>query len=179
MIISNPHKPSSGFTLIEMTVTIVVGLMIATMSLTMFNQQLASFKILKAQNFLISEAPHVNNTLNRIVTRANFFRMYESLVDAESGQNAVIANGKVLALKFEDAGDQSENSFGVIAFDSTENHLNYYHVSSMAELAIASPQWKISTQLSDAEFYVENGVLRIKLTGPHSEEIIYSTTTQR
>ena len=49
----------------------------------------------------------------------------------------------------------------------------------MAELAVASPQWSISTQLSDAVLYVENGVMRIKLTGPNGEEIIYSTTTQR
>ncbi|MCP5538331.1 MAG: prepilin-type N-terminal cleavage/methylation domain-containing protein [Akkermansiaceae bacterium] len=173
------NKPNSGFTLIEMTVTIVVGLMVATMALTMFNQQLASYKILKAQNFLISEAPQINNTLNRIVTRANFFRMYESLADATAGNNSVIENGKVLALKFEDAGDQSGSSFGVIAFNSSTNHLNYYHVSSMAGLAVASPQWSISTQLTDAVFYVENGVLRIKLTGPNAEEIIYSTTTQR
>ncbi|MEJ6702378.1 MAG: type II secretion system protein [Akkermansiaceae bacterium] len=169
----------SGFTLIEMTVTMVVGLMIAAMSLTMFNQQLASYDILRTQNFLITEAPHVNNTLNRIVSRANFFRMYANLEDAESSQNAVIQDGKVLALKFEDSGDQSESSFGVIAFDATENDLNYYHLSSMAELAVASPQWSISTQLSDAVLYVENGVMRIKLTGPNGEEIIYSTTTQR
>ncbi len=180
-MITNPKKQKNlcGFTLIEMTVAIIVGLMLAVMSLTLFSSQLASYRILNTQNFLVSEAPQINNTLNRIVSRANFFRMYTNLADAEAGQNAVIAGGKVLALKFEDPSSTSNSSFGVIAFDSTSNNLNYYHVNSMAGLAVATPQWSITTQLSNAVFYVQTGVLRIKLTGPNSDEIIYSTTTQR
>ncbi len=176
---SNKKRNRRGFTLIEMTVTIIVGLMVAGMSLTLFNSQLASYQILNAQNFLVTEAPQINNTLNRIVSRANFFRMYASLGDATSGQNAVINGGKVLALKFEDPSNAAASSFGVIAYDEVADDLNYYHVSSMAELAIATPKWSITTQLSGAVFYVENGVLRVKLTGPNGEEIIYSATTQR
>ncbi len=41
-----------------------------------------------------------------------------------------------------------------------------------------SPDWVISTQAADAEFFVENGVLRIRLTGPNDEEITYSGHTQ-
>lgn len=179
MIISHHTPKTRGFTLIEMTVVIVVGIMVATISLTMFNQQLASFRIMRTQNFLMSEAPQINNTLNRIVSRANFFRIYENLSDSETGQNAVIANGKVLALKFEDPGDQTGSSFGVIAFDQSNKDLNYYHVTNMAAITSTPPQWKISSQLENAVFYVENGVMRIQLTGPNGEEIIYSTTTQR
>lgn len=170
-----PH----GFTLIEMTVVVTIGLMVAGISLTLFSSQLASYQILSSQNFLVSEAPQINNTLNRIVSRANFFQMYKSLVDAEIGQNAIISGGKILALQFEDPGNSSDSSYGVIAFNSSTNTLSYYHVNSLGGLSVASPQWNISTHLSDADFYVENGVLRIKLTGPNGEEIIYSTTTQR
>ena len=169
----------SGFTLIEMTLVISVGLMVAGMSLTLFNSQLMSYKILGAQNFLISEAPQINNTLNRIIPRANFFRMYESLTHAEMGSDAVIAGGKVLALKFQDAANPADSSYGIIAYNNGTKDLNYYHVSSMAELAVASPAWSITRQLDDLVFYVENGVLRTKLTGPNGEEIIYSATTQR
>ncbi|MFK7910275.1 MAG: PilW family protein [Akkermansiaceae bacterium] len=171
-------KLKHGFTLIEMTVTIVVGMMVAGMTLTLFSSQLASYRILNAQNFLVSEAPQLNNTLNRIVSRANFFRMYENLNDATTGYDAVISDGKVLALKFQDPSDGT-SSFGVISFDDNSNKLEYYNVTNMAELAVADADWTISSQLSDADFYVENGVLRIRLTGPNGEEIIYSTTTQR
>ena len=174
----NRSKLQRGFTLIEMTMIISVSLMVATMSLTLFNNQLASYRILKIQDFLVEEAPQINGTMNRIVSRANFFRMYENKSDASSGFNAVISNGKVLALKFQDTASGT-SSFGVIVFDSTNNKLEYYNVNSMAALGSAAPSWTISSQVSDAVFYVENGVLRAKLTGPNGEEIIYSTTTQR
>ncbi|MGB2402175.1 MAG: PilW family protein [Akkermansiaceae bacterium] len=168
-----------GLTLVEMTVIILVGLMVATISLTLFNSQLASYKILKTQNFLISEAPQINNSLNRIIPRANFFRMYSSLTDAQAGTNAVIAEGKVIALKFQDPTNPADSSFGVIAFDADENDLNYYHLENMAELAVASSEWSLSTQLEDVVFAVENGVLRTTMSGPNGEEITYSATTQR
>ena len=176
---TNTYRPHRGFTLIEMTVTLTVGMMIAVMSLTLFNSQLATYKILNAQNFLVKEAPQVSSTLNRIISRANFFQMYTSLDNATTGANSVIADGKVIALKFEDPSDSTNSSFGVIAYDSPNETLNYYHVASMPGLAVATPEWKISSHVSDSVFYVENGVLRIKLTGPNGEEIIYSATTQR
>ena len=71
------HRQRSGFTLVEMTVTILVGLMVATITLTLFNSQLASYKILQTQNFLISEAPQINNTLNRIIPRAKQRGVYD------------------------------------------------------------------------------------------------------
>ena len=172
-------KKEQGFTLIEMTVTIIVSLTVASIALTLFNSQLTSYKILNAQNFLVEEAPHVNNTLNRIVSRANSFRMYTNMNDATTGFNAVITGGKVLALKFEDSADGSNSSFGVIRFDEANRRLEYYHVTSMAQLAISTPNWNISTSINDATFYVENGVLRIQLVGPNNEEIIYSSNTQR
>jgi prepilin-type N-terminal cleavage/methylation domain-containing protein len=177
-VLTKPPTFKKGFTLIEMTVAIVVGLMVAGISLTLFNSQLASYRILKAQNFLISEAPQVNNTLNRIVSRANFFRMYAGMNDAISSENAVIENGKILALMFQGTDDNSQ-SFAVINFDEGDSRLDYYQVNSMAELAVASPSWNISNSIKDATFYVENGVLRIKLVGPNDEEIIYSSSTLR
>ena len=179
------HRQRSGFTLVEMTVTILVGLMVATITLILFNSQLASYKILQTQNFLISEAPQINNTLNRIIPRANFFRMYGSLTDAKESSNAVIADGKVIALKFQaitrdpNSPLDDYSSFGVIAYDDETKKLNYYHLESMAELAVSTPDWSISNRIEDAVFYVENGVLRTKLTGPNGEEITYSTTTLR
>lgn len=172
-------KMIPGFTLIELTMAITVGLMIATMSITLFSSQLTSYQIIKAQNFLVEESPQISNTLNSIISRANFFQMYTTLDDATTGENSVIIDGKVLALKFEDPGDTSNSSYGVIHFDATDKILNYYHVENMAELAVATPSWKISSQVSDADFFVQNGVLRITLTGPNAEAITYSATTQR
>ena len=65
--------------------------------------------------------------------------MYGSLTDAKESSNAVIADGKVIALKFQDPASPSDSSFGVIAYDSETKKLNYYHLASMAELAVAHP----------------------------------------
>lgn len=162
----------------EMTIVILVGSMIAIMSLVLFNNQLATYRIINTQNFLIHEAPQIENSLNRITSRANFFRLYPTLEDAEAGTNATITDAQVIALQFSGIA-QAADSFGVIAFDSDENKLNYYHLASMAELAVATPEWSISSQVSDANFFVQNGVLRFKLTGANGAEIIYSTTTLR
>ena len=168
----------TGFTLVEMTLMILVGTLIAGMALALFNYQLSVYRIINTQNFLIHEAPQVNNTLNRIVTRANFFRLYPTLSDAEADQNATITDAQVLALQFNGT-SQTPNSFGVIAFDSANNTLNYYQLDSLAQLSTSTPAWSISSQINDADFYVENGVLRTRLTGPNGSEIIHSTTTQR
>ncbi len=161
-----------------MTVVISVGLIIATMSLTLFNHQLGIYRIINAQNFLIHEAPQVNNTLNRVVSRANFFRLYPTLDDAERGINSTITDAQVMTLQFTGTG-QIPNSFGVIAFDPSTRTLNYYRLSSLAQLRSATPEWRISGQISNATFLIQNGVLRTRLTGINGAEIIHSTTTQR
>lgn len=175
---SKNNSPLSGFTLIEMTVTIIVGLLIATMSLTLFNHQLSVYRIINTQNFLIHEAPQVNNSLNRVVSRANFFRLYPTLQDAESATNPTLVNAQVMALQFNGVG-QNPNTFGVIAFEPTNNTLNYYHLESLAQLSSATPAWRISNQVDDVVFFIDNGVLRTRITGTNGAEIIHSTTTQR
>ena len=175
---TKPVLPRTGFTLVEMTIVILVGSIIAMMSLALFNHQLTTYRIINTQNFLIHEAPQIDNSLNRITSRANFFRLYPTLNDAEAGTNATITDAKVIALQFSGIGTTAD-SFGVIAFDDATNRLNYSHLASMAELAAATPAWSISRQVSDANFFVQDGVLRFQLTGPNGAEIIYSTTTLR
>lgn len=168
----------AAFTLVELTIVLLVGILIATMALTLFSFQLATYRIVQTQNFLIHEAPQINNSLNRIVARANFFRLYGSLGDAESNANAVIADANVMALQFNGTGD-TPDSFGVIHFDNTTNQLNYYHLQNLADLQNSTPEWTISDQVNDTVFFVENGVLRTRLIGPNGGQIVHSTTTQR
>jgi len=188
MIINRDSKSAlkrAGFTLVELTIVILVGSIIAMMSLALFNHQLVTYRIISTQNFLIHEAPQIDNSLNRVTSRANFFRLYPTLNDAQAGTNATITDAQVIALRFSGIGTTA-SSFGVISFDSTDDTLTYYHLASMAELANAGDDdwrklhsWTISSQVDDASFFVQNGVLRFKLTGPNGAEIIYSTTTLR
>ena len=39
-----------------------------------------------------------------------------------------------------------------------------------------NPDWLISRQVDNAEFFIQNGVFRMQLTGPAGEMITYSGT---
>ncbi|NWK54423.1 type II secretion system protein [Verrucomicrobiaceae bacterium N1E253] len=179
---SYQHTVKPGFTLIELTIAMIVGLMIIMVTLSLFTQQTRAFDILKKQNFMIREAPQINNLLNSIVSRADAIQMYPTTADAISGTNAATTNATVLALKFQGVSVESgttaiSESYGVVAYDTATQVLNYYgNLTTLADLDPSTPSWAVSTQLKNATFSVENGVLRIQLTGPHDGVITYSTT---
>jgi len=173
-----------GFTLLELTVAMLVGLMISAATLALFNNQLMMFTTLRKQNFLLREAPQINSILNKIVPRANAFQMFTEIEDVDDDANGVIAGASVLALRFQESSKESGTdttlkfSYAVIAFNSTTGDLNYYNnLDKISELDPNSPSWKISSNVNNAVFYVENGVIRIKITGHNQEEITFSSTT--
>lgn len=182
MIYSYPSMKQKGFTLIELTVVMVFGLMIATSSLALFNQQLNIFQILRQQDFLLRDAPKIVSVLNKMVPRANAFQMFADIGDL-SDSKGVITGASVLALRFQDstknaaADTQLKHSFSVIAFDSATGDLNYYNNLSKPLVIPATPSWKIASNLQNTTFFIENGVIRMTITGPNGEEITYSSTT--
>lgn len=173
-----------GYTLVELTVMILVGLIIATMTLTLLNNQIASFGIIKTQNFLVADAPQINNTLNRIVSRANSFRLYPTFTDVTNATNPTINNAQTLVLLFQSSGQagalNAAPTFGVIGFNAATNSLDYYSTNDLTTLnQNTSPSWNISKQVNNVNYNVINGVLRLTITGPNGGTITYSTTTQR
>ena len=178
------HSPplQKGFTLMELTVVMLIGLMIAGMTASLFTQQLSMFDILRSQNFMLREAPRINSLLNSIVSRSNAIQMYADTTDAKSASNSATDGATVIALQFQGSSIKSgksvlSESYGVIAFDSTTGKLNYYgNLDSLASLDPANPDWQLSNQIQNVAFSVTNGVLRIQLTGPNGGEINYSTT---
>jgi hypothetical protein len=44
---------------------------------------------------------------------------------------------------------------------------------------LGAPQWTVTRKPKDVLFTMESGILRMKLTGPDDEEIIYSGTMQQ
>lgn len=180
---------AKAYTLVELTVAMLVGILVAVISLTLFNTQLTSFQIIRTQDFLIREAPQINNSLNQIIPRANFFRLYPTLQNAVAETNSTINNAPVMVLQFQNsttnaagnAGDPNATvNFGVIAFNANTNSLDYYNPgNNLANLNLAAPDWTISSQAADVTFFVESGVLRTQITGPNGSQITHSTTTQR
>ncbi|MCF7734621.1 MAG: prepilin-type N-terminal cleavage/methylation domain-containing protein [Akkermansiaceae bacterium] len=169
---TNLKRTRRGFTLVELSVAIAAGMVIAAMGLALFNQQIAFLRIFSAQGFLTDEAPLVNMHVSKLVGKAERFRLHASLADALSGSNPRTSASPVLVLNFRMPDGQTRAA--ILAFQDlgTGNALYYYLVPTSGPLG--TPQWYVTKQPQDVAFSVESGILRMTLTGPHGEQITYS-----
>lgn len=166
-----------GFTLIELSVALVMGVMISGMVLALFNQQLAFLTIYNTQNFLTEEAPMVSNYVGRIVGRAERFRLHDTVDDALSGTNPRLTSSPVVVLNFREPSGSMRAT--ILSFEDrgAGNALYYYIVPETGTLG--DPQWFITNQAANVQFSMEQGILRMILTGPQGESITYSGTMQQ
>jgi type II secretory pathway component PulJ len=173
------HRPGHerGFTLIEMSIAMIISIIIGGIMMTLMQQQISFHRIMRTQNFLVNEAPQINHTVTSVLAQADAYRIHANLTDAVSDTNAVTADGETLVLGYTNA--DGSQQFGIIAFETVEeqSYLGYYNLDPAVPFAGAgNPDWIISRHLTDVKFFVENGVLRIKVIGPVGESITYSGT---
>jgi prepilin-type N-terminal cleavage/methylation domain-containing protein len=166
-----------GFTLIELSIAMMLGLATGTMLLALFNQQLAFLKLYKSQNFLTDEAPIISTYVSRLVGKADRFRLHDTVADALSGTNARLTASPVVVLNFRQPDGTMRAT--ILSFENrgTGNALYYYVVPVSGVLG--TPQWAVSKSPKSVSFAMENGILRMALTGPNNEEITYSGTMQQ
>lgn len=166
-----------GFTLIELSVAIMIGMAIGAIVLALANQQFAFLRIYSAQSFLVEEAPVISAYMNRLIGQADRYRLHNSLTDAKAGTNAVLTNATVLVLNFQEP-DGSARA-GILAFQNlgSGNALYYYVVPLSGTLG--TPEWTLTKRPSNVRFSIENGILRTRMTGPNNELITYSGAMQQ
>ncbi|GAA5483151.1 prepilin-type N-terminal cleavage/methylation domain-containing protein [Haloferula sargassicola] len=165
-----------GFTLLELTMAMSIGLMVATMSLMMMNQQLAFLRIFQAQDFLTREAPLINSYVNRVISGADGYRLYRDMDSLRSGASPVLQDAKVLVLRYRMPDGSLRAS--ALAFEDPGNGRDeglYFHLIPTSG-AIGDPDWSITTLADDVTFSIEQGILRMRLEGPNDEELVYSGT---
>jgi prepilin-type N-terminal cleavage/methylation domain-containing protein len=168
-----------GFTLIELSVAMMIAISIGAITLALCNQQLAFLKLYKAQNFLTDEAPVVSMYVSRLIGKADRFRLHDSLADALAGRNPRLTASPVVVLNFR----QPDGSLRatILSFEDrgTGPALNYYVVPVSGVLG--APQWFVtkSPTTSNVTFAMNQGILQMTLTGPRSERITYSGTMQQ
>jgi type II secretory pathway pseudopilin PulG len=179
------RKRRRGFTLIELSLAMSMGMLVSAMVLALFNQQLAFLKIYQKQSFLTEEAPMISMYVSRLVGKADRFTLHDSVADAlAKNHSSASSTPKVVRLYFRQL---EVNAAGVVvsprstllAFEDlgSGNALHYYTIPSNGVLG--APQWTVTRKPEDVRFTMENGILRMKLTGPDDEEIIYSGTMQQ
>lgn len=161
-----------AFTLIELTVVILMGMAMAAMLMAVFNQQLVFLKIFRNQNFLIEEAPLINLQVNRLVSKAERFRLHATVADALAGQNARLTASPVMVMNFR----QPDGSMRATILSYENNRLLYYIVPANGNIGAA--QWTVTRKPANVSFAIVDGVLRMTLTGTAGEQITYSGTVQ-
>ena len=166
------RKIKRGFTLLEMTLAMAVGLAIGGTTLTMLNQQVAFLKIFRAQSFLNEEAPMISAHLSKLLVNAERFRLHASITDALSGANPRLTASPVAVLNFRQP-DGSVRA-GILSFENRGNGEALYYYVVPTSGALNRPEWAITTKPTDVTFYVESGIMRVRLAGPSGEEIIFS-----
>lgn len=172
-----------GFTLIELSISIMLGLATGAMVIALFNQQLAFLKLYKAQNFLTDEAPIISMYVSRLIGKADRFGLYNTVDDALSEKNSRMSNSsvaplpKVVALVFRQMDGTKRKTIMSFENRGSGNALYYYLVPTSGVLGV--PQWTISKAPRDVSFAMENGILRMTLTGRQNEQITYSGTMQQ
>jgi len=165
-----------GFTLLELTVALMMGMLTGSMVLALFNQQLAFLKIYQAQSFLAEEAPMIGMYVGRLVGKADRFRLHDSVADALAGRNPRQTTSPVVVLNFRQPDGTMRAS--ILAFEQrgTVKYLDYYVVPTSGVLGTA--QWGITNKPTNIQFLMQQGVLCMVLTGPAGEQITYSGVMQ-
>lgn len=166
-----------GFTLIELTIAMVMGIAISGMIMVLFNQQLAFVNVYRAQSFLSEEAPIISMHVGKLIGKADSFRLHDSLDDAKAGvRSALGAESPAVVLNFR----QPDGTLraAILSFeDRGDGDALYYYVVPTNGV-LGNPQWSVTNKPDDVVFTMQQGVLRMTLTGPAGEEITYSGTMQ-
>ncbi|WP_367873906.1 hypothetical protein [Luteolibacter sp. Populi] len=169
-----------GYTLTELALAMMMGIMVAFMLLAIFNQQISFLRIFNAQSFLTTEAPILNNYLSRVMNSAEGFRLYHSVSDVTNNQPQDLKDAKVLMLRFKEQNGTFRAS--ALSFEDPldENKgLGLYFRSVVDDTnALGIAEWALSNKPTDVTFSVVDGILLARITGPNGEEITYSGTQQ-
>ena len=174
---SNFKYARRGFTLIELSVAIMIGLATGTMTLALFNQQLAFLKIFKAQGFLTEEAPIISTYVSRLIGKADRFRLHDSVADALSGARPRLTESPVVVLNFRQPDGTMRAT--ILSYENKGSGLALYYYVVPVTGVLGAPLWTVTKAPSNVVFRVDAGVLRMVLTGPNLEEIVYSGTMQQ
>jgi len=169
-----------GYTLIELTLAMAVGVIISAIIMALVNQQLAFLRIFRMQSFLVTEAPMLNNYITKLVSNADSYRLYASVEDLKAGRPQVLKDAPVIMLRFKEPNGTFRAS--VLSFETPTTPAGsgrglYYRMVSTTNV-LQDPSWSLSKKPAGVSFSIDTGILRVKVTGPKGEEVIYSGATQ-
>jgi type II secretory pathway pseudopilin PulG len=172
-----PGKLRAAFTLIELTIAMVIGMAIGGMVMVLFNQQLAFLRLYQTQSFLTDEAPVISLYVSKLVGKADRFRLHDSIQDALVGANPRLTSSPVVVLNFRQPDGTVRAS--ILSFENRGSGLALYYYVVPTNGVLGTPQYYVSKKPANVQFGMQEGVLRMTLTGPAGEQITYSGVMQK
>jgi len=166
-----------GFTIIELSVAMMVGITISALVMAIFNQQLTFLRLFRQQSFLNEEAPLISMHVSRLVGKADRFRLHANMEDALSGQNPRLTDSPVLVMNYRQPDGTMRAT--IMSFENRGTGPALYHYVVPTIGVMGDPQWAITKKAQDVTFSMTNGVLRMRLTGAGGEQVTYSGTMQQ
>lgn len=169
-------KKKRGFTLIELSVVMILVVMISTTLGTMLSQQLQFFRWWHTQKFIAEDAPLINSLFVRIYSNADAFRIHSTKAGALAGTGGATADGAAMLLGFSQP--DGTTAYGVVEYDSAAQKLLYNNVTVDAATGDRSQgsQWTIASGVADASFDIVDSTMQLTMTGPYGGQITYAAT---
>jgi hypothetical protein len=175
---SSPNRSlrRGGYTLLELSVAMLVGILIAGISLMLFSQQMLFLRIFRSQDFLTREAPLINNYVVRVIGGAEGYALYSDIGSLRNGGGAVLTDATVVVLRYKlpEGGERAS----ILSFEDPGTGLGLYYRVVPESGVVGAPDIALSKQPTGVRFAVEQGILRMYLNGPNGEELVYSGTQQ-
>jgi hypothetical protein len=169
-----------GFTLIEMSIAIMLGLAISGMTLGLFQQQLAFLKIYKSQSFLTEEAPIIGMYVSKLIGKSDGFHLFQGRAEAEAGVGPNNGPASCVVLKFRQPDGTIRGAMLAFEPSPTGEIGLYYYIVPVPFAPLVQPQWAVMRPASiggtqrGGSFSVVGGILQMTLTGENNEVITYS-----
>jgi hypothetical protein len=186
------YQARNAFTLLELTISMLMGLAAGGMIMTLFQQQLTFLTILRTQNFLVEDAPIISNYINQIVGKADSFRIHGSLTAAENDTAPSLGPASALSLRFRlpDGTERRSILYFVPPVPATPTvpattgglFLRSYNAAGVVNPDVqlySSSAISTNVTFSIAAAGTYAGVLQVNLTGPRNESVIYAGTMQQ
>ncbi len=171
-----PQSIRRGFTLLELTVAMVVGMTIGATVLAMLNQQIAFLKIFHAQSFINEEVPIISTHVTKLLASAERFRLHATVADALAGKNPRLTDSPVLVLNFRQP--DGIMRAGILSYENRgRGNMLYYYLVPLSGI-LSAPQWAITSKPTNVSFSVDSGILRTRVTGPAGEVVTFSGAMQ-
>lgn len=164
-------KKRKGYTLIELTVVLVLVMLIASSTLALFSQQVQFLNWWNTQKFIGEDAPFANSMIVRVFSKADAFKIYADRATALGGTGqGVTTGGGVIMLGFSQA--DGSKDYGLIEYDATNDKVDYHVLNDTASAVTSS--WTIVSEVANASFEVVGGVMQLTLTGPYGGQVTYA-----